>query len=426
VAVAGAPRSSGVLRNGDFVRLLSGQTISVIGTQITMIAIPLTAILRFDAGAFQLGLLGAIEYLPWVVFSLPVGVWVDRVRRRPVMIAADIGRFVVIGSIPVAAAAHVLGLAQLYVVAFLSGFFAVLFEISYVSYVPSIVGRAELLDANGKLEASRTAGEVAGPGIAGLLVQALSAPVALAADSASFLVSAASLALIRKRELKPRVGTPGSQPNAVRLELAQGLRYVFGHPVIRPLTLSTAGVNLFANMGGAVLLLYAVRTLHMRPAEIGGVLTVAAAGAFIGALMSRRIGRKLGVGPTVIASGLLIGLGWCLVPVASGGSTVWVLIAALMIGGFGGVVFNVHALSLRQAIAPPALHGRMNATVRFLAYGAVPIGALVGGALGRALGLRPTLWVAAAGVLVVTLLLWGSSVAGLRLIPEPEEIDRPG
>jgi MFS family permease len=186
--------------HGDFLKLWTGQTISLVGTHVTSLALPLTAILEFKARPFQVGLLTALQFLPFLLFALPAGAWIDRLRRRPLLVVADLARFLVIGSIPLAASLDVLRLAQLYVLAFLSGCFAVVFDIAYQSYLPSLVRRDQLLDANGKLEASHTAAEVAGPGLGGLLVQAFTAPIAIAADAISYLVSAASLLLIKTKE----------------------------------------------------------------------------------------------------------------------------------------------------------------------------------------------------------------------------------
>jgi MFS family permease len=413
-------RPASLWGRGDFLKLWGGQTISLVGTQITLLALPLAAILGFKAGPFQVGLLATFQFVPFLLFGLPTGVWVDRLPRRPILVIADLARFGVMGSVPLAAALGVLRLGQLYAVAFLSGFFAVLFEVSYQSYLPSLVDRSQLLDANGKLEVSRTAAQVAGPGVGGLLVQAFTAPTAITADAASFLASAASLLLIGTREAPAasRAGEAGQRP--MRAEIAEGLRYVFGHPLIRPLTICTALINLFGLMSEAVLLIFAVRTLSLTAGVIGGVLALANAGVFAGALLSARLARRLGIGPILIGATVLIGAGFALVPLASRSSAIPVLVASVLVGGFGGVIFNVNVVSLRQAIAPSDIQGRMNATVKFVAYGTIPLGSLLGGVLGSTIGLRPTLWTAAVGAFGAVLVPLLSPIRGLHSTPEPE------
>jgi MFS family permease len=399
--------------------LWGGQTLSLVGTQITYLALPLVAILGFDARPFQVGLLSALQFIPFLLFGLPTGVWVDRLPRRPILIVADVARFVVMATIPLASALGVLRMEQLYIVSFVSGFFAVLFEVAYQSYLPSLVERGQLLDANGKLETSRTAAQIAGPGIGGLLVQAFTAPVAIAADAASFLASAASLILIKRKE-PARSRRSDAPRGAMGRDIAEGLRYVLRHPLIRPITLCTALLNLFGFMAEAVLLIFAVRTLGMSAGVIGGILASANVGVLIGAMLSARLTRRLGIGRTLIATSFLIACGSALVPLATRSTGVPVLIGSVLVAGFGGVIFNVNIVSLRQAIAPLEIQGRMNATVKFVVYGTIPLGAFLGGVLGNVIHLRPTLWFAAAGMVTAVVPLVLSPVGRLRSTPEPE------
>jgi predicted MFS family arabinose efflux permease len=345
--------------------------------------------------------------------------------RRPILIVADLARFVVMATIQLASALGVLRMEQLYVVSFVSGFFAVLFEVAYQSYLPSLVERGQLLDANGKLEMSRTAAQIAGPGIGGLLVQAFTAPVAIAADAASFLASAASLILIKRKE-PPRSGRSDAPRGRMTGDIAEGLRYVRHHPLIRPITLCTALLNLFGFMAEAVLLIFAVRTLDMSAGVIGGILASANVGVLTGAMLSARLTRWLGIGRTLITASFLIACGSALVPLATRSTGGPVLIASVLVAGFGGVIFNVNIVSLRQAIAPLEIQGRMNATVKFVVYGTIPLGAFLGGVLGNIIHLRPTLWIAAFGLVTAAVPLLFSPVRRLRSTPEPETGQRSG
>jgi MFS family permease len=398
------------------MRLWTGQTISLIGSQVTLLALPLTAILVFKASAFQVGALTTMEFLPFVLFGLPVGVWVDRLRRKPILVLADVGRLVVLGSIPLAHALGVLHFAQLYAVGFLTGVGTVFFDVAYGSYLPSLVKRNRLVEGNAKLEVSRSGAQLAGPGIAGLLVQALSAPGAILADAFSYLASVLSLLSIRTKE--PEVEPSGGHPPRMRRQIGEGLRYVVDQPLLRPLLACTGTLNLFSMMGQAVLLLFAVRRLGLSPGEIGVILTVGSVGFLVGALVAERIPRRLGVGPTLILAGLMIGLGAVFIPLATTANAAPMLVLYGLIASFGGVIYNVNARSLIQTITPDRKLGRTIATMRFIVWGTIPIGSFVGGLLGSHLGLRPTLWIAAAGQLVGFLPPLLSPVRRLSRLPE--------
>lgn len=410
-------RRLGLLRERDFLKLWTGQTISLLGSEITVLALPLTAILLFHATAFQVGTLSTAEFLPFVLLGLPVGVWVDRLRRRPILVVADAARFVVIGSIPLAYALGVLHLAQLYVVAFLTGIFTVFFDVAYGSYLPSLIPRASLVEGNAKLEVSRSGAQLAGPGLAGVLVQAFGAPVAMLADSISYAVSVGSLLLIRTVE--PPIPRAEERPPRMMSQIREGLRYVLRHPLLRPIAVCTGSLNLFSYVAQAVLILYAVRRLGLSAGLIGLILTIANLGFLTGAFVAERVGRRLGVGPTLILGAILIGVGAVFVPLATRGAAIPVLIAYGLVTSFGAVIYNVNARSLAQSIAPPAMLGRTIATMRFVVWGVIPIGSFVGGVLGTAIGLRPTLWVAAVGQLVAFLAPALSSVRSLIHMPEP-------
>ncbi len=408
-------------RNRDFLRLWSAQTISVFGSQITMLALPLAAILVLDASATEVAVLAALEWLPWLLFSLPVGALVDRMRRRPVLVLADVGRAAALLSVPAAYAADVLTLEQLYAVGFVTGVMTVFFDVAYQSYLPSLVERRRLADGNSKLEISRSGAQLAGPGAAGGLVQLLTAPIAILFDAVSFLVSAALLGRIRREERfqKPTDGT------RLRTEIVEGIRYVFRDPILRPSMAFVAASNFFGNVLWTIFLVYAVRRLDWSPGTIGLVLTLGNLGFLAGAVLAPRIGTRLGVGPTLVGSAVLGGWPLLLVPLAPAGYSIPAVVAAVAIASFGGVLYNVVAISLFQAITPDRLLGRMNASRRFVVWGVIPLGSLASGGLAAWIGLRPTLLVGAIGAAVAFLPLLLSPVRSLRAVPDEEPLLEP-
>jgi MFS family permease len=407
----------------DFMKLWTAETVSQLGTQVTLLALPLTAIVILKASPFKVGLLVTLEFLPFILVGLPAGVWVDRMRRRPILIAGDLARAVVLGTVPLAYELHVLHIVQLYAVALLAGVGTVFFDVAYQSYLPSLVGREHLVDGNAKLEISRSGAQLAGPGLAGLLIQLIKAPVAIFADALSYLWSAAFVGLIRKKEPPVEVH-PGGHPS-MRSEIKLGLRFVWHHSLLRPIAFCTATSNLASSMTAAVILVFAVRVLGLNAGTIGLIFAIGNVGFFLGAFLSQRAARWLGVGPTIVWSALVFSTPPLLVPLASPGTAFPLLVAAIALGGFGGAVYNINQVSLRQAITAERMQGKMNATMRFMVWGTLPIGGFVGGVLGGAIGLRPTLWVAAIGGLAAFFPPLFSPVRKLREIPAFEEEPSP-
>jgi MFS family permease len=411
-------RHRSLWRHADFMKLWTAETISQLGTQVTLLALPLTAILILKASPFQVGLLGTLEFLPFIVVGLPAGVWVDRLRRRPILIVGDLGRVIALGSVPIAYELGVLHIVQLYIVAFVTGVLTVFFDVSYQSYLPSLVGREHLVDGNAKLEISRSGAQLAGPGVAGALIQALKAPVAILVDAISYLGSAIFIFLIRRKEPPVVVHRPDGTKPRMRTEIAEGVRYVWRHPLLRPIAFCTGSSNFFSQVGTAVVLIFAVRRLGLSPGKIGLIFAVGNVGILLGAFLAPRVAKRLGIGPTIVGSAMLFGLAW--VPIAlltkEVAFPVWVL--ALFIAGLGGTVYNINQVSLRQSITPDRIQGRMNATMRFMVWGTIPIGSFVGGILGGTIGLRPTLWVAAIGSLLSFIPPFFSPVRTLERIPE--------
>jgi MFS family permease len=404
-------------RHGDFLRLWGAQTISQFGTQITLLALPLVAIIALDASTFEVAALSAIEFLPFLLFSLPAGVWVDRLPRRPILVVADFGRAVALLTIPIAAAFAVLTIWQLFAVGFATGVLTVFFDVAYQSYLPSLVARDELVDGNAKLEVSRSAAQVGGPGIAGVLIDVLTAPYAIIADAASFLWSALLLFRIRKDEPKPERDPSSS----MRTELAEGLRYVLREPRWRAISAYVASSNFFSSVVFAIFLLYAVRELGLSPLAIGIVLALGNLGWLGGALLVGRISRRLGPGPTAILAAMASGPPLFLIPLAPQSFPIPFLILAELLGGLAIVLFNINAISMMQAFTPQRLLGRMNASRRFMVWGTIPLGSLTGGALGTAIGLRPTLLAGAIGACFCFIPLLFSPLRTIRELGFPLE-----
>jgi MFS family permease len=406
----------GLRQNGDFLKLWAGETVSLLGTQVTTLALPLVAVISLQASAGQVGLLNACRYAPFVAVTLFAGVIVDQVRRRPTMIAANAGRAFLIGLIPLAALFDSLRVEYLYAVGFCVGVLTVFFDLAYQAHLPALVDRHLLTPANARLQASASAAELGGPGLGGLLVEALTAPYALVVDSASFLVSVVSLAAIRRREPEPQVA---SRPPLLR-SIGEGFRFAFANPFLRAIAGEAAVFNLFEQTIMTAFVVYAIRELNLSPGVLGLVISTGAAGALAGSVIAARLARRFGFGATIFGSMVVA----CFVPLlialphGRGAATVVALAAIFCFWGGAVAVSNVLVVSLRQTVTPDAMLGRMNASYRFFTYGAIPLGALLGGGLAGLIGLRPTLLVGAIGL--VTALLWVvfSPLRRLAVLPE--------
>lgn len=391
---------------------------SVVGSQITLLALPLTAVMVLGAGPGEMGILGALSSLPWLLLGLPAGAWIDRRSRRPVMIAADLGRFLVLLAVPVASATGLLRVELLYLVAFASGVLAVLFSVAYQAFLPSLVAEGELVEANSRLEISRSAAEMIGPGLVGILVQAVTAPLAIIVDALSFVVSAVSLASIKTRE---QPSQQESRPG-LRREMWEGLTTLLGHPLLRPVVTATSVMNLFVSIGLAAYMVFAVTELGLSAALIGVIFSVGGLGYLAGAGLAPLATTRLGLGRTLLYGALLAGTSEALIPLA-GGSTpviVAILVIAQGLNAVGVVAGNVNIASLRQAVTPLRLQGRVAGTSRVLSWGARVVGSLIGGLLAEALGLRATLVIAAAGQILAVGLIFFSPISTLQGLPARE------
>ena len=412
------PPSRSLFRHPDFVKLWSAETISQFGTQVTLLALPIIAATTLNVTPFEFGLLSTIEFLPFIFLSLPAGVWVDRLRRRPILIVGDLIRAAALVSIPIAFALNALTIWQLYIVGLVNGCATVFFDVAYQSYLPSLVDRDKIVDGNAKLETSRSAAQITGPGVAGVVIGAVTAPFAVAVDALSFVVSALFMFAIRRHEAapKPRLNEHGERPS-MRSEISEGLRYVGGHRLLRSIAATTGLSNFFTNILYAILILYLVRELSVTPQLLGLAFSLGAVGFLVGALIANRLATRFGVGPTIVLAVMVSGPAELLIAIAPPDLAVPFVAASVFLGGIGNVVYNINQVSLRQAITPERMQGRMNATMRFIVWGTIPIGSIVGGSLGGLIGLHETIWIGAIGGVFVFLPVFFSPVRRLRTIP---------
>jgi len=414
-------RFRGLWRHPDFLKLWFGQTISIFGSQVTLLALPLAAAVTLDATAAEMGILAAAGSLPPLLFGLFAGVWVDRYRRRPILIATDLGRSVLLATIPLAAALDLLRIELLYVVAFTAGLLTLLFRVAYTSFLPSLISREDLVEGNSRLQVSQSAAQVAGPGIGGTLVQVLTAPIAILLDAVSFFISAVVLMLIRRQEPAP---APPEQPRSVRAEVGEGLRTVLHDPTLRSIGAWAGTFNLFGAVMGAVYILYLTRDLEIRASAVGLILAIGSMSGLISAMLARRVIDSLGVGRGMVGAALLASASQLLVPLAAGPAPVAVsiLILAGLLFGIAAPILGINILTLQQAITPDRLLGRVNATMQVLIVGTLPLGALLGGTLGTLIGLRLTLLVGALGIFASVLWIWFSPLRTMQRTPPPPPV----
>lgn len=416
-------RSTGPWRHPDFVKLWLGRTASRFGSHIGSTALSLTAVLLLRATPAQMGLLAALGSAPSLVGAPLAGTWVDRLRRRPVLIAADIGRAALLTAIPLAALLGQLRIERLYAVAALAGLLTALFEAAEGAYVPALVPREELVEGNAALAAGDSVAEIGGQAAAGVLVQWLGGPAAVLLDAASCACSALCVGLIRVPEM------PAAEParrEGVWREAVAGLRAVWADPLLRALAGNAAVSAFFGNFIGALYTLYAVRTLGVPVPLVGLLVATGGVGALAGAFAAGRVARRAGPGPALIGATLVGGGMQLLNPLAGGplplAVSVAMLGAAQLMGDVAYAVHAVVAVSLRQAAVPGRLLGRVTASMGAIVGAAAPLGALAGGALGGAVGPRPTLLLAACGILLAALPLLLSSVRALRELPATREL----
>jgi predicted MFS family arabinose efflux permease len=375
------------------------------GSRITREGLPFAAVKVLHAGPRQMGLFYGLSGAVVLLFGLSAGVWGDRLQRRPILIAADLGRAALLALVPLAAFWHVLAMWQLYAIGALTGVLTVFFDVAYQSYLPSLVSADQLVEGNAKLMLSSTVAEIAGPSLTGVLVQLITAPFAILFDALSFVFSAAMVGTIRAEEEKRAPRQSGNE--SAWTETTAGLNFIAANPILRALALRKITAYFFFGFIGPLYVLYAIDYLKLSPAQLGVTIAVGGVGGVIGSALSRRVVRWLGLGRTFLITGLMHGLMALLIPAAHAPArfAIPMLMAGQLFGDSAFAVYAINELSLRQKIAPSDVLGRVNAAMQLAAGGIIPIGALTGGYLAGAVGVRFVLTVAAAGVILSTLWL---------------------
>jgi MFS family permease len=461
LAAPTAPRRS-LFRHPNYLKLWTAATVSLFGTQVSQIAIPFIAAVVLKAPPGEVGLLTTIEFLPFLLFTLPAGVWVDRFPKKRILVVGDLGRGAMLVSIPVAFALGGLTIWQLYLVGFVNGIMTVFFDVADQSYLPTILEREDLVEGNAKLQISQSSAQILGQPVGGGIVALVGAPVAVLVDAVSYLGSALLILWIRVSGLASRnvgrglasaaaaeaveatassgAGTAvraeagaadrgeaqdaaGGDAGGMRSQIRDGLNYILRHEYLGNIAATTATSNLFGNIGFAIFPVYAYRELQMSPAAVGTIGGVGGAGVLLGALIATRVSARLGIGRTIILAMGAFAPFNLLIPLATPEFALLFLSTAFFVTGVSNVVYNVAQISLRQAITPEHFLGRMNATMRFLIWGTIPIGSLIGAGLSEVIGVRPTTWISAILGLFAFLPVFFSKVRSIRTIPteDPNE-----
>ncbi len=417
---AGArPPRGGLFWHHDFRQLWTGDTISQLGTQMTLLALPVLAVRVLHAGELEMGMLGFCEFLAFLVIGLPAGAWVDRWRKQRVLVTNDLVRALALGSLPLAWALGVLSFAQLLAVSLVIGCCTVFFDVAYQSYLPEIVAPEHIGEGNAKLQASQSVAMIGGPALAGAMIKLIGAAATIGLDALSFLGSAFFVRRIRHLDEPP----PRADRRPLVTEIREGLSFVLRHPLLWRITACTSLGNFFSSMSGALLVLYALRELGLEPGRLGLVFGIGSVGGLLGALTATRVAALVGEGRVIPVSALLWVPAQTLVPLA--GIVVAPMVAlpvSMFVVSFTVVLYNVTQVSFRQRLCPRPLLGRMNASIRFVVWGCMPIGSLLGGVLGQAFGVRTVLWISVAGALVAALPVLLSPLTTMRALPT--ELDR--
>jgi MFS family permease len=409
--------TGGLWSHPDFLKLWTGQSISEVGSQVSQLAIPWLAAVGLHASPIQFSLLGVLGFLPFILFALPAGVWVDRLRRRQILIVGDASRAVLLALIPILWAAGVLQIWHLLILQFVVGVFTVFFDVAYQSYLPALIEREHLVDGNSKLQLTVSVAQVAGPSISGGLIAAITAPYAIVADAASFVISTLFMVRMRHRESVPERAAGEPHPK-MWPQVKEGLQWVVGNRHLRPIAGCTGTSNFFGQILFAIFVLYAVRVLHLSSVQLGAVFAVGSVGSIAGALAANRLQKRFGVGPAIVTYAIVFSFAGLAFPLAPRSFPLPALMAGSAVFGFGAVAYNITQVSLRQAITPERLQGRMNAAMRWIVWGTIPLGTLAGGAIGQTVGLRAALWVGAIGSVPVFLWVLLSPVRSIREMPE--------
>lgn len=397
-----APRS--LVHHRDFRHLWGGDALGQLGAQLTGFVLPIFAVSHLHASEWQMGALNAAETAAFLLLSLPAGAWVDRMRKRRVLVTADLARAAILSVVVVAALTGHASMGLLIGAAVVISTFSLFFDVAHQSYVPGLVGLDHVVEGNSKLQATQSVAMIAGPAIGGVALRVLSAPLVMVATVCTYLASALAVSRIRHHEDLPDLAAR----RPLRTEIAEGLRFVASEPLLRRILACTSLGNLGGAIGNAVVVIFALRTLDVGTATYGVVLSASAAGGLLGAVLADRAARWVGPARVIPASAVFTGVSYAITPaaawVAATGAADALVAVVLVVGGFvfnlAVVVYNVAQVSFRQRLCPPALLGRMNASARFLVWGPLPIGGLLGGWIGTVWGVAPALWV---GALVMSL-----------------------
>ncbi len=410
-----APKGS-LWRDRNFLTLWGGQALSQFGAQITELALPVLAVLLLNATEFEIGVLNAAGVLAFLVVGLPAGAWIDRLRKRRVMIAADLVRALALATLPVLALLDVLEIWHMVAVALVMGVATVFFDVSYQSIIPSLVRGNQIAEANGKLESTQQLAGLAGPAIGGWLVGVLAAPFAILITVGTYVAS--FFALLFTRDHEPRRAAGDHEP-LVR-EIAEGLRWVFGNPLLRRIVGTTGVANFFGTFAGTLYPIFVLRTLGLGPEVLGVVLSLSAVGGVLGAVATPRIVARIGEARAIPVSAIAFGFAPISLPLVAvfPELAVPLLIAGGFLTSFTVLLYNITQVTFRQRITPPRLLGRMNASIRFVVWGVMPIAALLAGALGTWIGVVPTLWIAAAGEALACLFVATGPFWRMRALPD--------
>jgi MFS family permease len=410
----------GLWANLDFVKLWTGQTVSEFGSAVSALAIPWLAAKELDATPFQFSAVNVLEFLPFILFALPAGVWVDRLRRRPILIVGDASRAVLLAWIPFAWLLGILTIWQLFVLVFAIGTFTVFFDVAYQSYLPSLVERDQLTDGNSKLQTTASAAQIAGPGLAGALIAALTAPYAILVDAISFVVSTLFMIPIKRRETLPERHESEPKPRMLP-ELKEGVRYVVHHRYLKWIAVCTGGSNFFNSIAFSIGVLYMARDLHMSSLAAGVVMGGFGVGALVGALSTPRFQKAVGVGRAIWIPAIVFSFAGFTFPLTPASFPVPLLLLGTLAFGVSSMSYNITQVSLRQAITPERMQGRMNASMRWIVWGTMPIGSLVGGAIATTYSVKSALWVGAIGGAFAFLPVLLTPVAKIREMPSRVE-----
>jgi MFS family permease len=420
-----SPRPS-LWHHADYVKIWSAATISLLGSQVSQIAIPFIAAALLRAPAFEVALLGTMQMLPFLLLTLPAGAWLDRVRRRPVLIAGDFGRALALASIPLVYAFGALTMWQLYAVAFVTGLLTVFFDVADQSYLPALLEPEDLVEGNSKLQVSASAAAIVGPSLSGGLLGVIglaASPFAILVDAISFVASGGLISLVRRPEPKPerRRHADGREKHLVH-EILEGLRYVLGHPNLRMIAGATGTSNLGSSIAFSIFPVFAYVELGLSPGLIGLTFGLGGFGVLLGAVMAGPVAKRFGLGRSIIGACFVGGAG--MIPIAFLTPDALVagalMLSAQLLTGFTNVVYNVGQVSYRQAITPLEMQGRMNATMRFMVWGTMPIGSIIGGVLATFLPLRTTILIGTLLSSLAFLFILFSPVRSLQAIPSGE------